>query len=811
MSTHNAQTGVFLCQCGKKIAPFVDLKALQAHLTADPLVSHCETLPFACLQPGMEHIMQSVATKGINRLIIAGCEGRLMAKKFGATFEPLGFHQEQIDMVNLRGHVAAVSPMSPEENALKGAKLIKAAAAEMAALAPSIQTLAHIEGPAIIVGGGIASFSAASELQRRGIDFIMATAETDPRKVIGQLHQTYPGERLAYKDLEKLIQEVLRCGQGTFLKGMSLSALSGVTGDYTLTFIRETDHSEHKFHASAVIACIDATLTPPGPEFGYNGENVVTQPEMETLIVKKGSPKGSIVFWINDYEMGTPDLAKLSARSAWATARHIRQSAPASQVILLYNQQMTVPLTAAERALNRKAGIHWIPYDQAVRPSIQDGFLTFCNLSDHVEHEIQWDLCVLSPQRGLGGHGYHAAEALGLVHKAGRFLTGHHVRVRPEMVGREETYLAGSGRYPCDLQETLNQGRRAGKKTAEMIRKAEAGELYVPRVVCVVDPQKCIGCGQCQELCDCGGIGVVEGTAGGLPRVVDPMVCTGGGTCAAACPYHALVLQNNTNDQREARVAALAKQMGPDQVVAFACAWGGLPAADIAGQKGLSYDPRIHILGVPCVGQLDPCVMVRALLEGAPGLILIGCLPEECHHSYGVDHAWTRVNAIKKLLSLCGIDRRRIALAHADLNRPKDFIRTIESFTQTLASIGPIAKTDENQKKLQALYDLIKYNTRVRHLISASLRRPWEESYRGEQVHALDYDRDFSDVLGEEFLQQRLTQLLQNQDKAFRLDEIAAQLNEDEQQIADCLWEMIYSGQIEYVYKNHIPIYSLHN
>ena len=39
------------------------------------------------------------------------------------------------------------------------------------------------------------------------------------------------------------------------------------------------------------------------------------------------------------------------------------------------------------------------------------------------------------------------------------------------------------------------------------------------------------------------------------------MVCTGGGTCAAACPYHALTLQNNTTDQREARAAALAKDV----------------------------------------------------------------------------------------------------------------------------------------------------------------------------------------------------------------------------------------------------------
>jgi len=806
-----SQTGVFLCQCGNKIAPLVDLEALKERISADAKVTHCEIMPYPCTAPGMAQVTKAIADNDLNRMIIAGCEGRLMIKKLTAAFEPMGFHKEQIDMVNLRGHVAAVSNMSPQDNAHKGAKLITAAVAEMTALAPTLQSLAKIDGPVMILGGGVASFAAAKSLMDKGVDFIMAATVIDPDTVINHVHESYPGERASYARLHRMIKEVVESGRGTFLTDLNLTALSGVTGDYTLTFVHPEKHTEHKFKAGAVIACIDAELSPPGPEFGYDGQSVLTQSEMESYIQSKGAPKGSTVFWINDYELGTPDLAQLSARSAWAMARHIRACAPASQVILLYNQQMAVPLTAAERAINRKAGIHWIPYDPAVRPSVQDGYLTFCNLSDHVEHELRWDYCVLSPQRGLGGPGYQVAKILGLVHKAGRFLTGHHAKVRPEMVGREETYLAGSARYPCDIQEALSQGRRAGKKTLQMMEKSRAGELYVPRVVCVVDPEKCIGCGQCQELCDCGGIGVVEGTSGGLPRVVDPMVCTGGGTCAAACPYHALVLQNNTNDQREARVAALSRQMGPDQVVAFACAWGGLPAADIAGEKGMAYDPRVHILGVPCVGQLDPCVMARALLEGAPGLILVGCLPEECHHSYGVDHAWTRVNAIKKLLSLCGFDRRRIALAHADLNRPKEFIRTIESFTKNIAAMGPIEKSPENMSKLQSLYDMIKYNTRVRHLISASLRRPWEEHYRGEQVHALDYDRDFSSVVAEEFLQQRLQQYLKAQKGPSRLDEIASRLHEDEHRVVAGLWELVNSGMVAYQYKDRMPLYSLQN
>ncbi len=142
----------------------------------------------------------------------------------------------------------------------------------------------------------------------------------------------------------------------------------------------------------------------------------------------------------------------------------------------------------------------------------------------------------------------------------------------------------------------LRQGRRAAHETAEIVEKDKRGELYAPRMVCTVDQSLCVGCGLCKEICHCGGITPVEGLGGGIPRTVDPMVCTGGGTCAAACPYHALILQNNTTLQREARVAALAKLLSEDEVMAFGCNWGGLAAADNAGVKGLKYDSRLYLL-----------------------------------------------------------------------------------------------------------------------------------------------------------------------------------------------------------------------
>lgn len=745
---NNPRIGVFLCQCGKEIAPFIDLNYIKDSIRIQ--VDHCEILPHPCLAPGIESIMNAASEKHLNRIIIAGCEARIMLKKFEAALEPFEILKGQVDMINLRSHVAAVSDRSPLEKARKAAKLIKGSIAELKVLKPTEKEQVILDGPVAVVGGGVASFTAVQKLIQAGVECILSIETIDPDQIIRTLHEFYPGERPYYDRLKKIITSIDGHKKLTIVEGSRMTELTGITGDYNIT-LEVSKGKEKTVKAGVVIAALDARLSAPGPEFGYDGQTVLVQSDMEEYIYQNGSPKGNVVFWISDYEYGAPEQAELSARSAWNMARYIKECSSEVRATIFFNQQMHIPLTGTELGINRRLDISWIPYDEAVCPTVQDGFITYCNLKDHIEHEMAWDYLILSPIRGICGNARETARVLGLIHKEAPFLTGHHAKVRPEMIGREETYLVGSARYPCDLAEALNQGKRAGAKNIEMLEKARKKQLFIPRTVCAVDSDKCVGCGQCQELCDCGGIGVGEFPSGGLPRLVDPMICTGGGTCAAACPYNALVLKNNTTEQREARISALAKELAPNEVISLACVWGGLPAADNAHHRKLKYNPSIHIIGVPCVGQINPSVLARAFLDGAPGLILIGCIPEECHHSFGVDHAWNRVNLIKKLFSLCGFDRRRIALAHADLNKPEEFVKTVNAFTDLISTLGPIERTRANLDKLESIYQLCKYNSRIRTLVSAALRRPWEKTYRGEQRHALEYDRDFTKALEDEF------------------------------------------------------------
>jgi coenzyme F420-reducing hydrogenase delta subunit len=286
------------------------------------------------------------------------------------------------------------------------------------------------------------------------------------------------------------------------------------------------------------------------------------------------------------------------------------------------------------------------------------------------------------------------------------------------------------------------------------------------------------------------------------------MVCTGGGTCAAACPYQALNLQNNSTEQREARVASLARNLAENEVMGIGCNWGGTAAADHAGIRGIPYNERFYLLPVACIGQLDPTVMGRAFLEGANSLLLLGCAPEECHHSYGIDHTWSRVLMIKKLFTLIGLERERIALAHANLNKPEEYIKTVNSFVSSMDRLGPIRRDPSMKAKIRDLFDTLK-NPRVRWVLGASLRRPWESTYPTDQRNALAYDETLSDVLVEEFIRTRIMNLLKDHKQVADLNEIAQSIGEERRKVQGCLSDLTSEGMIARVFKNRVPYYAV--
>ena len=86
-------------------------------------------------------------------------------------------------------------------------------------------------------------------------------------------------------------------------------------------------------------------------------------------------------------------------------------------------------------------------------------------------------------------------------------------------------------------------------------------------------------------------------------------------------------------------------------IIAFLCNWCSYAGADLAGVSRLQYGPNVRIIRVPCSARIDPQFILKALQNGADGVLVSGCHPGDCHYIHGNLVARRKFAVIKKFLA----------------------------------------------------------------------------------------------------------------------------------------------------------------
>jgi F420-non-reducing hydrogenase iron-sulfur subunit len=124
-------------------------------------------------------------------------------------------------------------------------------------------------------------------------------------------------------------------------------------------------------------------------------------------------------------------------------------------------------------------------------------------------------------------------------------------------------------------------------------------------------------------------------------------------------------------------------------IVAFVCNWCTYTAADLAGTARLLYPPNLRLIRVMCTGMVDPQYIIKALLEGADGVLVSGCHPGDCHYINGNFKARRRIKLLKEILPRFGFDDQRIRLMWIGASDGIQFAETIKELVNQIKSIGP--------------------------------------------------------------------------------------------------------------------------
>ena len=93
------------------------------------------------------------------------------------------------------------------------------------------------------------------------------------------------------------------------------------------------------------------------------------------------------------------------------------------------------------------------------------------------------------------------------------------------------------------------------------------------------------------------------------------------------------------------------------KIIVFLCNWCSYAGADLAGVSRVQYPHNIRIIRVPCSGRINPLYIVKALQNGADGVLVSGCHPGDCHYVSGNLYARRKFALIKNFLEYLGIEK----------------------------------------------------------------------------------------------------------------------------------------------------------
>ncbi|MGM0486103.1 MAG: hydrogenase iron-sulfur subunit [Planctomycetota bacterium] len=125
-------------------------------------------------------------------------------------------------------------------------------------------------------------------------------------------------------------------------------------------------------------------------------------------------------------------------------------------------------------------------------------------------------------------------------------------------------------------------------------------------------------------------------------------------------------------------------------IVGFLCRWCSYTGADLAGTSRIQYPANVSSIRVMCSGRVDPTFVVKALAEGADGVLIAGCHPGDCHYQEGNYKAMRRYRLLLKLLDQFGIERERVRLEWVSASEGDKFARVVKELTETVRGLGPL-------------------------------------------------------------------------------------------------------------------------
>ena len=125
------------------------------------------------------------------------------------------------------------------------------------------------------------------------------------------------------------------------------------------------------------------------------------------------------------------------------------------------------------------------------------------------------------------------------------------------------------------------------------------------------------------------------------------------------------------------------------KIVAFVCNWCTYAGADLTGTSRIKYAQNVKIIRFPCTGRIDFMLILKAFYNGADGVIVSGCHPNDCHYTSGNFHARRRWMMFRKIADYMGLDMNRCVFSWVSAAEGGKWADVVNKTVEDIRQLGP--------------------------------------------------------------------------------------------------------------------------
>ncbi|MBW1786295.1 MAG: CoB--CoM heterodisulfide reductase iron-sulfur subunit A family protein, partial [Deltaproteobacteria bacterium] len=337
--------GVFVCHCGSNIAGYLDVEAVADFAETLPHVAFVQRNLYTCSEGGINEIKSAIKEQNLNRVVVASCTPRTHEPLFRSSCAEAGLNPYLFEMVNIRDQCSWVHMQEQEDGTIKAKDLVRM---------------------------GIAK--AALALANRGYEVVLAEKNDTLGGALNRLNKLGPTMTDAATLGQEKIDAVSDHPKITVFTRAKVTSVQGFIGKYQADI--ETDTGTKNIDLGVIVVATGARTLVPEGLYGYDGQRVITQEELEGRLKTGLDPTVKHVVMIQcvgSRNEERPYCSRICCQTAVKNAMLIREKNPESRVTILYRDMQMYGVENEEMFRDSKAkGVRYINYDPS-RPPAVDG------------------------------------------------------------------------------------------------------------------------------------------------------------------------------------------------------------------------------------------------------------------------------------------------------------------------------------------------------------------------------------------------------------------------------------------------------